>query len=114
MGYYKIVSIVPMLYNNSLLLIYFMFCNLFLFIPSSYSIFSSLPFPFGSLKFVFYVCESVSVLYIDSFVLMFRFHISVISYFLLSLSELAPLSMTFSRSFHVAANGNISFFLKAE
>ena len=75
MGYYKIINIVPVLYNNSLLLIYFMFYGLFLFIPFSYSISSSLPFPFDSPKFVFYVCEPVSVLHIDSFVLIFRFHI---------------------------------------
>ena len=33
-------------------------------------------FPFGNLKFVFYVSESISVLYTDSFVLFFfRFHV---------------------------------------
>ena len=33
------------------------------------------PFPFGKHKFVFYVCESVFVLYINSFASFFRFHI---------------------------------------
>ena len=35
---------------------------------------------FDNCKFVFYVCVSVSVLYISSFVSFFRFHIQVISY----------------------------------
>ena len=35
----------------------------------------SRPFPFGNKKSVLYVCESVSVLQISSFVSYFRFHI---------------------------------------
>ena len=55
-------------------------------INSSYLLISYLksvppPFlPFGNHKFVFCICESVSVLHIHSFVLFFKFHIQVISY----------------------------------
>ena len=52
---------------------------------------SSFPLPFGNHKFVFYVCKSVSVLYIDSFVLFFKIlHISDIIY--LSFSDLLHLA----------------------
>ena len=39
-----------------------------------------IPLPFGDPKFVFYVCKSVSVLYVDSLVWFFRFHIDMVSY----------------------------------
>ena len=65
-GYYKILNIIPC---AILLLIYFMYSSLYLLIPYSQFV----PLPFGNHKIVFYVCESVSVLYIDSFVLFFRF-----------------------------------------
>ena len=45
--------------------------NVYLLIPYFSSLFLelSLPFPFGDHKFVFYVCESTSVVYTDSLVL---------------------------------------------
>ena len=39
-----------------------------------------IPLPFGDPKFVFYVCKSVSFLYVDSLVWFFRFHIDMVSY----------------------------------
>ena len=52
-------------------------------IPNYPSLFS---FPFGNHKFVFCVCDCVSALSLDSFVLFFRFYIVSDTY--LSLSEL--------------------------
>ena len=48
-----------------------MYSSVYLLIPYSSFIPSLLPFFPWNHKFVFYVCESVSVLYMDSFVLFF-------------------------------------------
>ena len=50
------------------------------------------PQPLSDLQPVLYVCESVSVLWVNSFVSYFRFHIQVMSYSIsLSLSDLLHL-----------------------
>ena len=64
----------PMLYSRALLFICFIYSSLYLLIPNSLFIPVPLPFPSGNNKFVFYVCESVSVLQISSFLSYFRFH----------------------------------------
>ena len=66
-GYYKEWILFPVLYGKSLLLIYFMCSSLHRFIPVSSFIIPP-TFTVGNHKFVCYVCESVSVLYTDSFV----------------------------------------------
>ena len=71
------------------------------------------PLPPGNHTFVFHICDSISVLQISSFVAFFldstykRYHIFVFV-------RLTSLSITMSRSIHVAANGIILFFLMAE
>ena len=50
-----------MLYSRSLLVIYFIYCRVYVSIPISQFIFPT-PFPFGNHKFAFYVCGSISVL----------------------------------------------------
>ena len=80
-----------------------MHSSLYLLIP--YPKFVPLPFPlpFSNHKFVFCICEPVSVLHIHSFV-----------YFLdLSLSDIS-LSIIFSRSIHIAVNGRILFVFMVE
>ena len=71
-----------------------------------------MPLLFGNHKFVkkLYVCESVSDLCIDPFALFFRFHMHFVEY-LSSSGWPTSLSTIISRSIHVAANRNISFFL---
>ena len=64
----------PVLYNRSSLIICFTYssvniANLKLIIDPSSSL------PFGKHRFVFCVCESISVFYISSFVSFFRVHI---------------------------------------
>ena len=61
------------------------------------------PQPLGDLQPVLYVCESVSVLWVDSSVSYFRFHIQVMSY-RISLSLSDSLNVIVSSSVHVAAN----------
>ena len=96
----------PVLYSRILLSILYLYNNLPLLIPNSNS-FPPLPhIPLGNHKSLLYVCESVSVLYIDSFVLHFRFHIwyHMVIFFLW-------ISMIISSCIHVAADGMISFFM---
>ena len=75
----------------------------------------SLPtsFPFGSKKFVFYVCESllciykfISIIFLDSTYKWYH-----MTFIFLCLSSL---NMIISRSIHVTANDIISFFFTAE
>ena len=102
-----------MLYNKSLFLVYFMCSGLYLLILYSSISAHSLSL-LVTITFVYYVSESVSILYIPSFVLFFRFHMQMISC-ILSFSDLLHLvSMIFSRSTYVAANSNISFSLRSE
>ena len=54
----------PELYSKSLLLVYFMYCNLCL-LSSILNLAFPPPTPLATL-FVFYVCEAVSLLYKDS------------------------------------------------
>ena len=68
----------------------------------------STPFPFGNQQLVLYVCEPVSILYIDSFVLFFEIlHTSDIIFAFLCITLR---SMIFYRSIDVAVNGIISSF----
>ena len=50
-----------MLYSRSLLVIYFMYSSVYMSIPISHFI-PPLPFPPDIHKFVFYICDSISVL----------------------------------------------------
>ena len=93
----------PVLYSRTLLSICFTYSSLYLLIPAPP------PFPFGNNRFVFQVCESVSVLKISSVVLYFSFHIEVISYSIcLSLLDIS-LTIIISRSIPVTTTGIISF-----
>ena len=67
------------------------------------------PFPFGNWKFVFYVCESVSVLEISSFVSISFLKMPHISYIIF-----LSLSLIISRFIYVVANGGVSFLFMAE
>ena len=55
-GCCEIVSYFPVVYSRSLLVICFIYGSVYMFIPN---------FPFGSHKSVFYVSESIFVLYIN-------------------------------------------------
>ena len=102
-----------MLYSKSLFLVYFMCSGLYLLILYSSISAHSLSL-LVTITFVYYVSESVSILYVPSFVLFFRFHMQMISC-ILSFSDLLHLvSMISSRSTYVAANRNISFSLRSE
>ena len=69
MGYYKIIEY-SSLYSRSLF-IYFIYRRVSVLILTSQFILPPPSFPFGKHKFVFYVCESFSVLEISSFVYMY-------------------------------------------
>ena len=58
--YYKILNIVPC--ATQVFVVYFIYSSMYLLIPNPSFIQPRLPFPFGNPKFVFYVCESISVL----------------------------------------------------
>ena len=70
-GYHKILNIVPCAMQK--ILTAYLFYNIVVSICDSHTSKLSLPptFPCCNHEFVCYVCESVSVLYIDSFVLFF-------------------------------------------
>ena len=96
----------PELYSGNLLFIH-PTCNSFHLL-----ILNSQPLPLlrlGSHKSVFYICESVFVSQICSFVFYFRFHIQMVSYGM-SFSFWLCFSMITSRSSHVTTNSIISFF----
>ena len=61
MVYYTRLNIVPRATSRILLFIYFINSSFYLLIPNSYFIPPQHPFSFGKHKFLFYVCESVSV-----------------------------------------------------
>ena len=63
-----------MLYKKSLVVFYLFYVQQFISVNPILLI-CPFPVPFANHKFVFYVCEPISVLYIDSFVLFFRLHI---------------------------------------
>ena len=75
MIYHRIVTIVPVLYSRTLFFIHPMYTSLHLLVPYSKSFHPPPPLYFGKLKFILFVCESVSVSYMCSFVSYFRFHI---------------------------------------
>ena len=98
-----------MLYSSSLLLIYFIYSSLYLLIPYPLFVPSPFPFPFGTTSlFSISVSLFLFCIYIHSY--FFRSHISVITCSV-CLSLLISVSMIFSRSIHIAANGKISSFL---
>ena len=79
-------------------------------IPTSHFIFLPNVFPLVTNKFSFEICEFHSLLWINSLVSFFnRLHILVILWYLSFSVWLTSLSII-SRSIHVVANGNISFF----
>ena len=58
-SYHRIMAILPVLCNISLLLMYFIHNSLYLIIPYPYFVPPHFLFPFVNYKFVFCVCESV-------------------------------------------------------
>ena len=93
--------------HSKLLFIYFTHSSVYMSIPISQSI---PPLLCLVTMFVFYVCHSISVLQISSFVPSFRFCIEVVPWYVSFFVWLISLSITISRSIHVAANRIISFF----
>ena len=78
----------PMLNSGSLLTNHSVYHSVRMPVPTPQSVPPHQPVPFGSHKFVFKACESVSVLQISSSVLFFRLHTCVITYDVgLSLSD---------------------------
>ena len=80
----------PGLYSRSFVVIYFVYSSVCMSGPNSQFVTAPPPFPFGNPTFVFYVYESVSFLYISSFVFFKIPHISDIMWYL-SLSDLLHL-----------------------
>ena len=78
-SYYKILAIFPVLYNISLLLIFFIYSSLCLLIP--YPCLTPPPFPLPTVNdyFLLYICEFVSVLLYIFICVIFRFHRLVVS-----------------------------------
>ena len=93
--------------HSKLLFIYFTHSSVYMSIPISQSI---PPLLCLVTMFVFYVCHSISVLQISSFVPSFRFCIEVVPWYVSFFVWLISLSITISRSIHDAANRIISFF----
>ena len=60
-GYYKILSIVPCAIQW-VLVVYLFYIQYCVSINPKFLIYPSPPSPFGNHKFVFYACESISVL----------------------------------------------------
>ena len=106
----------PVLYSRTSLLIYSNCNSQHLLTLNSQSIPLLPPFTLET-KYFLYVCESVPVLKIGSFVPYFRFHVYVISYGIcLSLSDLLHFLLTYLHSSctQVAANDIILFFFMIE
>ena len=59
---YRILTLVPVLYSRTLLLIHSIYSHLHLLIPNSQFIPPQLPILLGNHECFLYVCESVSVL----------------------------------------------------
>ena len=79
----------PVLYSRTLLFIHSTCNSLHLPTPNFQSIPLPPPLPLGNHKSVLYICQSVSVSQVCSYVLYFRFHTQVISFGIcLSLSDL--------------------------
>ena len=75
---YRVLSRVPSIYSRFLLVISFIHSKVYMSIPvSQWSLHSLSP---GNHRFIFYICDSASVLQISSFVPFFGFHIQVIWY----------------------------------
>ena len=82
-SYCKTLGTIRVLCSKSLLVIHLM-CSinsLYLLLPYSWFLSPPLPLPFVNLKFAYSICESVSILYIDSFALFLDFHQQVMSVF---------------------------------
>ena len=95
---YRILYVVHCGVQEDLLFIHSVSASSHPLILNSPSIPPLLPLPLGSPKSVLCVCESVS--YLCSFVLYFRFHIYVISWYLSFSVWLTSVSMIISRSIH--------------
>ena len=74
MVYYNTLNIVPCAIQQDLV-VYLFYIQQFVSASPKLLIYSSPPFPFGNHKFVFSVCESISVSQIGSLVSYFRFYI---------------------------------------
>ena len=112
-GYYKILNIVPCAMQQDLV-IYLFHIQQFVSVNPKLLIYPSL-LNFGNHTFVFYVCGSVSVLQISSYVSFFQIpHISdiIMIYVFLCLTYFTQYDNL--QSIHVAANGTISFLFMAE
>ena len=98
-----------MLYDRSLLLIYFIHGGLYFLVPYSYFATLSFCLPIGN-EFVSCICESLSIL-LNTF-LLFSFLDSTCKWYWTVFDFLwrISLSVIFSRSIHVVANGRILFF----
>ena len=68
--YYKILNVTLYAIQWDLV-VYLAYIQLFASANPKLLIYPSCPFPFGNHKFVFYVCGSISVLYISSFISFF-------------------------------------------
>ena len=77
----------------------------------------SLPLPSlssGNCKFVFYICDSISVLQINPSVFLFKDSTLKQYHMMFVFLCLTSLGMTISRYIHVASYGTILFFFMAE
>ena len=94
-------------YGRFLLVIYFMYSNMYMSIPISQSI-PAPPFPNSNHKFVFYICDSILVLWTGSFV-QFLGSIYKQYHMIFLLLWFTSHGMTISQFSHVAAKGILSF-----
>ena len=103
-----------MCYSRSLLVIHFKYSNVYLSLPNSLTITSPHLFILATISSF---CKSMSLFLFCKFISVISFYIphirDVIWYFSFSV-WFTSLSMTVSRSIHVAADGIISFFLMSE
>ena len=99
--FYRLLQNIDGSYKIGLSWLFILYIECVYLIPTSQFIpHPHLPFSFGDHKFVFYVCESLPVLKINSFVSVFRFHKKAISYDICL--WLTSFSMITSKSIHVA------------
>ena len=101
-----------MLYNTSLLLIYFIHSSLYLLIPYPYFAPLPSPLPTGTHWFVCFVNIVNKTMFLFCYINFFQIpHISDNIQYLSFFVWFISLSITLSRSIYVVANGRISFHL---